>query len=98
MKKSLFLRMLVVYLLIIVIAFALVGGIFFSILRNSYLDSQMNNMISNAKEINTWMTDNYYGRLSTDDFTDKLSKKAVSEKTVIWLISNLGLYDCRPGQ
>lgn len=93
MGKSLFLRMLFVYLLIIVMAFMLVGGIFFSILRNNYLESQMDTMIANAKEINTWNTDYWYGRLSNTDFINKLNNKAKSENTVIWLISNLGTVD-----
>lgn len=90
MKKSLFLRMLFVYLLVIIMAFMLVGGIFFSILRNNYLESQMNTMIADAKEINEWNTANYRGKLSLDDFANDLNNKAKSENTVIWLISNLG--------
>jgi len=90
MNRSLFARMLFVYLLIIVIAFTLLGGIFFGILRNNYLDLQMDAMILNAKEINVWMNDNYYGSLTNDDFAQKLYNKAKRENTVIWLVSSIG--------
>lgn len=89
MGKSLFLRMMFVYLLIIVMAFMLLGGIFFSTLRSSFLDSQMDIMISNAGEINDWSTENYYGRMSDLEFREKLIEKANNEDTVIWLVSKI---------
>ncbi len=91
MRHSLFIRMLIVYLLVIVIAFALVGGIFFNNLKSNYLDSQMDNMIENAQEINAWATDNYYGSIKGIEFAGKLVEKAQKEGTVIWLISNTGI-------
>ena len=57
MKRSLFLRMLFVYLLIIVMAFSIVGGIFFSTMRSNFLDTQMDKMIEDAKQINSWVED-----------------------------------------
>ncbi len=91
MGKSLFLRMLFVYLLIILIAFTLVGGIFFNTQKSNFLDSQMDKMIEKAKEINGWVVENYYGRMPGSELTAKLSNKALEEGTVIWLISNLGI-------
>ncbi|MDD5018287.1 MAG: HAMP domain-containing sensor histidine kinase [Eubacteriales bacterium] len=90
MGKSLFFRMLFVYLLIIVMALTLVGGIFFETLKNDFLNSQMDTMIVNAQEINEWATENYYGRMSYDEFGARLMEKADAEGTVIWLISSLG--------
>lgn len=90
MGKSLFLRMLFVYLLIILMAFTLVGGIFFNTLRNRYLDTQMEQMMTNAQEINGWMTDKYYGRISETELYAKLMRKAQDEGTVIWIYTNLG--------
>ena len=52
MGKSLFARMLSVYILIIVVSFTLVGGIFFEMLKNQYLEKQMDRMIAGAQEIN----------------------------------------------
>lgn len=89
MGKSLFLRMIFVYLLIIVVAFTLLGGLFFTTLRNNFLDSQMDKMIGNAGEVNEWSTDNYYGRLSDMEFREKLVEKAQDEGTVIWLVSKI---------
>lgn len=88
MGKSLFARMLFVYILIIVMAFALVGGIFFEMLKNQYLDTQMNLMITSAQEINGWATDNYFGQLSDNEFRERLYNKALKEGTVIWLVSS----------
>ena len=89
MRQSLFFRMLVVYLLIIVMAFMLVGGIFFETLKNDFLNSQMDIMIVNAQEINGWATDNYYGKISDSTFRERLMNKADTEESVIWLISSL---------
>lgn len=85
MKKSLFTRMLLVYLLIILISFTLLGGIFFSTLRNNYLDMQMDAMIENAHEINVWYTDYCFGGISEAAFEKLLIEKATSEDTTIWL-------------
>ncbi len=82
--------MLVVYLLIIFIAFALLGGIFFETLKSQFLDSQMNIMKENAKIINDWYTLNYYGQMSDDEFLAKLLIKAANEHTVIWIVTPLG--------
>lgn len=90
MGKSLFLRMLFVYLLIILIAFTLVGGIFFNTLRSQYLNTQMDKMIEDAQEINDWMTDTYYGRMPELEFGARLIQKAQNEGTVIWIYTNLG--------
>ena len=92
MGKSLFFRMLFVYLLAIIFAFALVGGMFFESLKSDYLYSQMDIMISNAQEINDWATENYYGRMTNEEFNAKLDQKATEEGTVIWLVSSLGVY------
>ncbi len=92
MAKSLFARMLVVYLLIILIAFALLGGIFFETLKNQYLNTQMDTMVSNAQIINDWCTQYYYGNLSYDDFQNLLHKKAAADHTVIWLLNPLGRF------
>ena len=86
MKKSLFARMLLVYLLIIVMSFALLGGIFFGTLRSNYLDVQMDTMIENANVINSWATDHYHNQITSDQFQNLLTQKAESEGTVIWLI------------
>ena len=88
MGKSLFARMLSVYILIIVVSFALVGGIFFEMLKNQYLEKQMDRMIAGAQEINAWATESYYKRLSIDDFRQQLFDKATSEDTVIWLVNS----------
>ncbi len=90
MGKSLFLRMLFVYLLIILMAFTLVGGIFFNTLRNQYLSTQMDNMIGNAQEINDWITDTYYWKTTEKELEAKLLQKARDEGTVIWIYTNLG--------
>lgn len=90
MTKSLFSRMFVVYLLIILIAFTLVGGIFFETLKNQYLSSQMDLMKENAQIVNDWCTQNYNGILSSDDFQALLLQKAADEDTVIWLLTPLG--------
>lgn len=90
MAKSLFSRMLVVYLLIIFVAFTLLGGIFFETLKNQFLDSQMNTMKENAQIINNWYTLNYYGEMSDDEFMTQLLNKAATEHTVIWIVTPLG--------
>jgi small neutral amino acid transporter SnatA (MarC family) len=97
MKRSLFLRMLVVYLFIILMAFTLVGGIFFNTLRNQYLETQMKQMMKDAQEINDWKTDSYYLRISDYEFSARLMQKAENEDTVIWLVDNLGnIYEADP--
>lgn len=90
MAKSLFARMLVVYLLIILIAFALLGGIFFETLKNQYLNFQMDAMQSGAQIINDWYTQLYYGNLSDEDLLMLLINKAAADHTVIWLIDPFG--------
>ncbi len=90
MAKSLFARMLVVYLLIIFIAFALLGGIFFETLKSQFLNSQMDAMEINAQIINDWSTKNYYGELSNEDLQSLLLEKAASDHTVIWLLDPFG--------
>ncbi len=92
MAKSLFARMLVVYLLIILVAFALLGGIFFETLKNQYLNTQMDAMIGNAQIINDWCEQYYYGKLSYDGFQKLLHNKAAADHTVIWLLNPLGRF------
>ncbi len=92
MRKSLFWRMLSVYLLIIVIAFTLVGGIFFENLKSEYFNSQMSDMIANAQEINGWYEDYYNGAVTQDDLYDKMMQKASSEHTIIWIVK-MGMID-----
>lgn len=88
MKKSLFLRMLFVYLLIIVVAFTIVGGIFFSTMRSIFLDMQMDQMITDAKVINSWVEDDFHGKITDFDLYPRLGQKAKDEGTVIWLLFN----------
>lgn len=87
MTKSLFTRMLFVYLLIILMSFVLLGGIFFSTLKDQYLNDQMDMMIEHAHEINEWSTENYYETMTDIEFQGHLLKKAEEEDTVIWLIT-----------
>lgn len=87
MVKSLFARILVVYLIIILVAFSLLGGIFFEMLKNQYIDAQMDAMVIKANEINEWSADYYNGELTDKQFCSKLTQKAKSENVVIWLIS-----------
>ena len=91
MGKSLFVRMLSVYILILIMAFTLVGGIFFETLKNDYLDAEMDTMIEKAREINDWMTENNTGAMSDLELSERLAQKAKDEHTVIWLISNTGM-------
>ncbi len=86
MKKSLFLRMLFVYLLIIVVAFTIVGGIFFSTMKSIFLDVQMDQMIKEAKVINSWVQDNYHGATTDFELSAKLGQKAGDESSIIWLL------------
>ncbi len=88
MRRSLFLRMLFVYLLIIVMAFSIVGGIFFSTMRSNFLDTQMDEMIKDARIINSWVEDNFHGLITDFELTEKLRQKAGDEGTVIWLLFN----------
>ncbi len=93
MARSLFARMLVVYLLIILMAFTLLGSIFFETLKGQYLDSQMAAMGTKAEEINIWYTDNYYDEMGNAELETRLIQKAMDEGTVIWLIGpNGGVY------
>jgi len=89
MKKSLFIRMLLVYLLIIFMSLTLLGGIFYGNLRNQFLYGQMDIMIENAQEINEWATENYYARMTDAEFQGRLLQKAEAEHTVVWLVSGL---------
>ena len=86
MTKSLFSRMLSVYLLIIVMAFTLVGGIFFESLKNEYLNGQMSAMITSAQEINQWHEDNLNGLITNAELVDRMNQKAEREHTVIWIV------------
>lgn len=86
MKRSLFLRMLFVYLLIIVVAFSIVGGIFFSTMRSIFLDMQMDQMIKDAQNINGWVEDDFHGIITDFELYPRLSQKAMDEGTVIWLL------------
>lgn len=86
MRKSLFARILIVYLLIILMAFAVLGGIFFETLKAQYLDANMNEMIMRAQEINQWANDYQNELITEEQFCAKLSKKAEIEGTVIWVI------------
>ncbi len=93
MKRSLFWRMLSVYLLIIVIAFTLVGGIFFKSLKDAFLNSQMNTMILDAQEINEWYEDCYNGVISIDELRSRMYEKAKTEGTVIWIVKMGMVYE-----
>ena len=86
MSRSLFSRMLWVYLLIIIISFTLVGGIFFESLKREYLDAQMSTMIAGAQEISQWYEDNQNELITDDELVTNLVQKAVEEHTVIWII------------
>jgi len=87
MSRSLFARMLVVYLLIILVTFLLLGGVLFETLKTQYLDSQMNMMVAEAQEINQWGEAYFFGQISEDDFLERLYQKAKEDGTVIWLVS-----------
>lgn len=84
--RSLFSRMLSVYLLIIVMAFTLVGGIFFESLKGDYLKKQMDAMITSSQEINQWYGDYYSKIITEDELFSKLGQKALNEHTVIWIV------------
>lgn len=86
MKRSLFLRMLFVYLLIIVVAFSIVGGIFFGTMRSIFLDTQMDQMIKDAQNINGWVEDDFHGKITDFELYPRLGQKAKDEGTVIWLL------------
>lgn len=88
MGKSLFLRMLLVYLLIIVVSFALLGGIFFTNLKNSYLDSQMDIMIENLHEVKGWLQQADCQQIDSLVFYANVMRKADEQDTIIWFISN----------
>ncbi len=90
MSKSLFGRMLVVYLLIIFIAFALLGGIFFETLKSQFFNSQMDVMEYNAQIINDWYTKLYYNEITIEEFEKQLQDKAAADHTVIWLLDPFG--------
>jgi signal transduction histidine kinase len=84
--------MLSVYLLIMVIAFTLVGGIFFESLKTEFLDSQMNAMIIGAQEVSQWYADFCNGRITGEDMVANMNHKAKNEHTVIWII-RMGMLD-----
>lgn len=92
MTRSLFSRMLSVYLLILVMAFTLVGGIFFESLKTEYLNGQMSGMIASAQEINQWHADYWNKQISDTEFIDKMFEKAKAEGTVIWIVK-MGMLD-----
>ena len=80
--------MLFVYLLIILVSFALMGGIFFTILRNNYLEAQMDIMVENLHEINDWVNSEGCEDMSDIDFYTRLIEKADKDDTMLWFISN----------
>ena len=82
--------MLVVYLLIILMTFSLLGGILFETMKSQYLDAQMNTMIAGAQEINRWSTQYQYGELGEEEFCQSLFDKAETDNTVIWLVNPYG--------
>ena len=88
MGKSLFFRMISVYLLILIMAFSLVGGIFFETLKNDFLEAAMDTMIEDAKVINEWAAQNYHGEITDEEMGSLLVQKAIDDDTVIWLISS----------
>jgi signal transduction histidine kinase len=88
MGKSIFVRMLFVYLLIILVSFALLGGIFFTTLRNNYLDAQMGIMIDNLHEINEWVNGEGCEEMTDIAFYQRLVDKAEEDDTMLWFISN----------
>lgn len=87
MRKSIFVRMLSVYLLIILVSFTLLGGIFFTTLRNNYLDAQMDIMIENLHEISEWANSDDCEEMADITFYSKLIDKAEREDTMLWFIS-----------
>ncbi len=93
LEKSLFSRMLSVYLLIIVMSFTLVGGIFFESLKSEYLDAQMSSMIVGAQEISQWYEDYQNGLITDDDLVSNMEQKASQEHTVIWIIKMGMVYE-----
>ena len=78
MRKSIFVRMLSVYLLIILVSFALLGGIFFTTLRNNYLDAQMDIMVENLHEINDWVNDENCEEMTDIVFYSRLIRGCMS--------------------
>ncbi len=88
MFKSLFSRILIVYLVLILIAFSLLGSIFFEMLKSQYYDAQMDRMLLKAQEINEWGSDYYNGTLSANRLLSKLIQKAKEENIIIWLIND----------
>jgi signal transduction histidine kinase len=90
MAKSLFARMLFVYLLIIFIAFTMLGGIFFETLKSQFLTSYMETMKDNAQIINDWFSEYWVGQTSDEDLQARLMQKAAEENTVIWLVDPVG--------
>ena len=88
MGKSIFIRMLFVYLLIILVSFSLMGGIFYTTLRNNYLDTQMDIMVEKLHEINDWVAGEGCEDMSDIDFYARLIEKADKDDTILWFISN----------
>ncbi|MFA5676408.1 MAG: ATP-binding protein [Christensenellales bacterium] len=88
MVKTLFARILIVYLIVILMAFSLLGGIFFEMLKSQYIDAQMDAMVIKAYEINEWNADFFNGNITDMQFCVKLTRKAQDENVVIWLLSS----------
>ena len=52
----------------------------------------MDTMIEDAKVINDWAAQSYYGEITDEELGSLLVQKATDENTVIWLISNGMVY------
>ena len=100
MGRSLFLRMLFVYILIIVMSFTLLGGFFFESLKSDFLNTQMDQMIEDAKIINEWATQNYSGEMSDTQFSANLVQKGQGRRycDLADYAVRRGIQDCRPGR
>ena len=93
MGKTVFSKLMIIFIVIILISTVLSALLISQSYRESYIERAENEMIAVAKDVSNIAAYNYYGVISPDIFGNMVIKKALNNHDVIWVVdSNLNIW------
>ena len=92
MFRSVFIRLIVTYFMIIMITIVTLGLLLSQIFRTSYYDDKKSDLVNEAKNINIITEQNILGFINNNSYNYELSFIARQLKASIWVIDRFGYF------
>lgn len=90
MIRSVFGKIMLLFMAIIMLALFISGGMMSQMLRDSYLNDNATQLVSVAQDIVPWLQLEALGTLPADTVRAQIALKAVANDTQIWVVSQDG--------